>query len=305
MRIGKRIFPYPVINNQFDLSTFSSSDFSLKLNVVQTEDKCILKDIYYTIDNDYIIKLISEGLIKVYCIIECSATLYRSIIEISEIASTIELDIRELNGQVSISAYGIATDTIYEFKCDDFIEDYSEYDFIIDKHDIILIDDGISFKVDYDESKDSKISSIFSVIKDMNPNQTLIHLRTSSKKINIHVPEIQFNKYDNLKLNSNIKNVFFASLLIPALVSELSKIQFDCVSETSKYFDIGDIEFDYSWFRSISKQYKKLNNSDLNIDLFKQLNIFEFAQVLVDSPISKGIDEAFQLTVGRGDDNED
>lgn len=302
MRISKKLFPYPIINKDFSRSTFSKSVFSLECeDVEQSNQDCILKGIYYKLDNNNIIKLIEKELIKVYCVVECSSSLYRKEFEITSKPQDIKISVHDLKDYVVVSSFAIVTTTIDNFKDDDFMEEYAEYSFSLDKYDIIAADDGFSFKVDYEEESDNKLSSIFKVIK-QSDEDLLVKVSPSHKKIFIHVPETQFNHYDNLKNNDTVKEIFFSMLIIPALVISIEHIK----ANLHEAKDLDDLSLEHSWIKSLSNRYKAVFSKELNEDEFKDMNSLEVSQALVNYPIVSGISSIYDLSFKDvGDDLDD
>ena len=164
MRKGKRLFPYPTINNSKVLTCYKNSVYSLEYDDLDDENNLLLKNVHIKIDNNQIVELISNGKAKVGLIVECSATIYRRIIEIGLEPKDISIPLSELRDKVEVSSFIYATED-QQYTNDDFLEDYSGYTFNIEKYEILAIDDGFTTKVEYDEKEDRKVSSIFSIIK--------------------------------------------------------------------------------------------------------------------------------------------
>ena len=51
MRVGKKLFPYPVINNSEKVSSFKDSSFSLVYEDASDDEFLILKDAHLVIDD--------------------------------------------------------------------------------------------------------------------------------------------------------------------------------------------------------------------------------------------------------------
>ena len=209
MRIGKRIFPYPIIHNSSPSHSFYESYFSFYYKIESQENLFIIKDIYYKLENTYINRLINENKVKVVCIVECSHTVFRKKYEIYKEPKNIEIPIHFLNDKVEISAYAYATQNIDNYRHCDFIYEYTGYNFQIEKYDILAADDGFTVKVNYEETKDKSVSSIFLIIKNMTENEGLMRIELSRNKIKILLPEKQFNLYDRMRKQPIFKNFYF------------------------------------------------------------------------------------------------
>lgn len=303
MQIGNKMFPYPTINNIGLRNCFKETTYALKCNDYNDGQNYILEDAYVEINNDNIKRLMSEGYLGVGLIIECSTTVFRKMYEITIEPQTIKIPIGDLRDRVEISCYIYAKKEIEKFQDDDFLEDYNGYSFKIDKNDIIAIDDGYTTVIDYDESIDKKVSSIFQIIRDKSADSMVIEKK--AKKIVISLPDEEFTYYDNLRRNDNFQNIFFSMIAIPALTYCLKEFQ-DAI-RTGDY-DLDSIEMEYNWFISVKKAYKNQFNIELNEEILKNANVSVVAQKLLNNGNLKGIKDLFDISIGRkvygGEDDE-
>lgn len=303
MQIGNKMFPYPTINNIGLRNCFKETTYALKCNDYNDGQNYILEDAYVEINNDNIKRLMSEGYLGVGLIIECSTTVFRKMYEITIEPQTIKIPIGDLRDRVEISCYIYAKKEIEKFQDNDFLEDYNGYSFKIDKNDIIAIDDGYTTVIDYDESIDKKVSSIFQIIRDKSTDSMVIEKK--AKKIVISLPDEEFTYYDNLRRNDNFQNIFFSMIAIPALTYCLKEFQ-DAI-RTGDY-DLDSIEMEYNWFISVKKAYKNQFNIELNEEILKNANVSVVAQKLLNNGNLKGIKDLFDISIGRkvygGEDDE-
>ena len=152
MRVGRKLFPYPVINNSEKISSFKDSTFSLVYEDESDEENLILKDAHLIIDDMNLISLISQGKVKGALIVECSATIYREKFDIGMKNRDIIIPLSELNDKVYISSFLYATENISNYKSENFLEDYEDYSFNIEKYDILAADDGFMKIIEYDKA---------------------------------------------------------------------------------------------------------------------------------------------------------
>lgn len=303
MQIGNKMFPYPTINNIGLRNCFKETTYAFKCNDYNDGQNYILEDAYVEINNENIKRLMSEGYLGVGLIIECSTTVFRKMYEITIEPQTIKIPIGDLRDRVEISCYIYAKKEIEKFQDDDFLEEYNGYSFKIDKNDIIAIDDGYTTVIDYDESIDKKVSSIFQIIRDKSADSMVIEKK--AKKIVISLPDEEFTYYDNLRRNDNFQNIFFSMIAIPALTYCLKEFQ-DAI-RTGDY-DLDSIEMEYNWFISVKKAYKNQFNVELNEEILKNTNVSVVAQKLLNNGNLKGIKDLFDISIGRkvygGEDDE-
>lgn len=303
MRIGKKLFPYPTINNSKNASCFQNSNFALIYDDAEEDNNLVLKNAHIELDNQELIELFEQGKIDATVIVECSSTIFRKSFNISRIPKDIIIPITNLRDQVVISCFVYATED-FSYISEDFLEDYQGYTFNIERYDILAIDDGFTTRIEYDESKDKKVSSIFSIIKDEFISNNIMKIEPTVKKIVIHLPEEEFGCYENMKNNDNYQEIFFSILTIPALISCLQNIQ-DQMLYNDVTFD--DIHLDYSWFSSIEYAYKNIFNQDLDENKFKKLNMVELSQQLMNFASVTAIRDLFKQEFSklvRGDNDE-
>lgn len=291
MRIGHRLFPYPVLNKDNSLNAYKNSSFELKVEIQGDSDKLLLKNIHYIMQNHNLENLIFDNKVEVVCVVECSATLFRKSFEINGEGTDIELDLRDLNGKVEISAFAYAKEDIPDFWDEDFVDEYYDISFPITKYDVLAVDDGITTKITFDEEQDTKISSIFLVTKDMSEETQTISVNPGTRKISITVPEKQFNFYDKTKFDDNFKNIFFSFLIIPALTHSLEEIKRD-------EYGFENARIDKDWFASVEKSYKEQTGETLDEETFQNESSVEIAQKVMGYPITNGFDEIRDLILG-------
>lgn len=294
MRIGKRLFPYPVLNSEKLYSQFKKSIFQLNYDEEVSEDKqfYLLKNIYCELDNPTLIDFINKDLAELVCIVECPSTMYRKKFILPLEPSDIQIDLADLNNKINVSAFIVAKEDIDEYKADDFIDDYSDITFSIEKHDILAADDGYINTVDFNDLDDDKQNSIFIIIKDKNISNGTMAIEYDSEKITISLPEEQWNYYEKSKKVPQFKNLYFSIIAIPSLGYAVSCLQ---KSEPS----VDTLKIEYNWFNSFCEAYKKYHGEELDDDTFIKMNSNLEAQLIFDSPVTKAVDQLFDI-LNRG-----
>ena len=61
MHIGRRLFPYPILNNDPLYSQFENSSFQLEYEEIIDEEYYIINDLYVNLNNNYLISLIKKS----------------------------------------------------------------------------------------------------------------------------------------------------------------------------------------------------------------------------------------------------
>ena len=291
MHVGNKLFPYPTINNEGERSCFKETTYTFNCNEDNDGQNYILENACISINNKYIEKLMNEGYIGAGLIVECSSTVFRKMYEISLTPQTIKINIGNLRDRVVISCYLYAKKDITDFKDDDFLEDYRGFSFKIEKNDIIAIDDGFTTIIDYDESTDKKVSSIFQIIRNRSVDTMTIENKT--RKIVISLPDEEFKHYDFIrKQNSYFQNIIFSMFAIPALTYCLKEFQDNILAEQ---YDMDTVEMNYTWFISVKNAYKKQYNENLTEEIFKNIDVLEIAQKLLNNGTLKGIKDLVNI----------
>ena len=304
MNIGKRLFPYPVLNNTKLYSQFKEASFTLSYNeeTDNEADKIVFSDLIVELNSEYLLKLIEDGYAKVVCVFECANTMYRKPLEIApNTLNTISISLFDFNGKYQISAFIVATKD-FDYVCDDFLEEYEGYTFQVEKNDILAVDDGYVNKVDFNSEEDTKKSSIFLVIKDKSLTDGTSVTEYDQDKITISLPEVQWNRYESTKRQTKFQDMYFSILAVPALAYALTKLRAE--NDNS---DIATLRIESKLFSVFVDAYEKGTKAELDDETFfvQDFNCYKAAQMVLNSPITKAIDVIFDLTVSGGNADED
>jgi len=292
MRIGKRLFPYPLLNNDRLYSQFKLSTFSLNYDSIEiVDDNYIISNACYTCDNNKLTQLISENKVSVVCLIECPETMFRKTYVLETISKNIVIPLTDINGKLTISAFAVAMEDICDYFSDDFLEDYDGISFYIEKNDILAVDDGVMDKLQFEGYEDEKKSSIFLVIKDRNIEDGIMRMEYNSEKIVISLPENQWNRYDKTKSISGFRNLYFSIIAIPALSHAIADLK-----NTEEGVDLLCME--YSWFNSFVAKYQEINKEELTDEIFATLDPYSEAQKILNESVTKSIDDIFAIAMG-------
>lgn len=300
MRIGKRLFPYPILNSEKLYSQFENSAFSLQYDEEISEDNqyYLLNNLKCNLTDKNLIDLISAGKAEISVIVECPSTMIRQRYIIPLTSVTIKIPLTDLNGKVNVSAFVAAKEDIHDYKSEDFIDDYEHYSFEIEKHDILAADDGYINNIDFNDQDDDKHSSIFIVIKDTSIKDSTMQIDYDSDKIQISLPESEWNMYDKTKRIEQYKNLYFSIIAVPALSYSLSKLQ-----QNDPTVDL--LKMDYRWFNSFAEAYKNLYGEELTDDEFAKMNTNFVAQKILGTPVVPAIEKIFEFTIGMKGDEDD
>ena len=301
MRVGKRLFPYPILNNDLSFNNFKTSLYSLSYEEEIENDNFILKNAHIILENEKVINLIKDKKVSATIIVESSSTIFRESYDVSMDTKDILIPLHNLDGKVEISSFIYANEDLIDYHSRDFLEDYENYKFSIEKYSILAVDDGYTTKIDYDTDSDKKPSSIFSIIKTENSEKTM-KTKMDDKNIIIYLPEEEFGFYDNIKGLKNVQNIFFSMLAIPALSSSLQKLKTNL--NYNHFENIDEIKQEHSWFNTIISAYEKKFEVKLDRNKFLDLDMLELSQQLLNDGTVNGLQDFFGI-VTRKDFEED
>lgn len=304
MLIGNRSFPYPLLKNgvnnidykvtQFYFDFDKNEDVPIILN-----EMLVLKNIYFYLDNSDLKKLYDAGAVKVICEIECSSTVYREYFELFEYPQDKEIPVSNFANDVTISAYMVAAKKIHNYWSNDFADEYTGYRFNINPSNILASDDGIKFRVDIAEENDSRVSSIFKIIKKDDAGEIVAYSNEYDRIVIYLNPEI-YSIYEEMKKYSTYNNFFFANLAIPVLASCLQELQ-----KELDYESIDEICDNKKWFESVIKSYALRKGKELDIEEFYNINCFELAQLLLNESVGKSIKDFYEYVIKTKQDEEE
>ena len=297
MHIGNRIFPYPVLNKNEELSDYiPESTFKVEFDVDQDgapivqNGEVVFKNLHYSLTDNSLVGLINSGKLKGAFVVECSASVYRSRFDIAMDPYDLHVSAHDINGNVVASCYLYATEDIKDFRSSGFIAEYAGYTFDIDRFDILAVDDGFKFKIDLDPSEDDKVASIFTVVKTEDGENTMSYHYTD-KKIVIRLPSAYYDDYDNIKTKKECNNIAFAILAIPALACSLEDVY-------QKYDSIEGILEYHSWFNAICVSYKRKTGKELTYEDFENMNRLELAQTVLNSASCNALKDFDNMLLG-------
>ena len=222
--------------------------------------------------------------------IECTQTCYRKIVLTNEESKEFILRDGEVNGIVQVCSFLVANEKIEKYSNSLFAQDYKGFRFNIERGCILAVGSQINLRVNKIRDDLANTSSIFSIVPNMDECVTDIKIDTSHNKIVISLPKETFSIYSNMSTLMDIQPVMHSMIIMPALVSALTEIK----ELRNQLYTFED----YRWFRSLRKACAKMNVS-FTEEVLANIDAFELAQKLLDSPIPKAVNFL------RGDTDED
>lgn len=272
MKIGNRLFPYPILNNSNVLfSSYSSNcKFELQYGIDEQKNSVILADTFCVIENDLLRSLVESGKASVYLYVECPGTLFRRTYKIGLTPKNIEISYYDINDAVSLAAFIIANEDISNVTSKDFLSEYKEdnLQFTIEKNDILAVDEGYVHTVDFDSEDIPRKENIFIISINKDSEDSSVKYKWNGEKITILMPQEAFNIYK--ETGKIYKDIYMSLFCVPALVSALYDIK-----SKNPNFDENTIEnykIQYKWFRIFCNTYERINNKPFSDDAYDDLN---------------------------------
>lgn len=284
----KRFYTYPVIGSQFN--SYATSSFSNDVTEsVSGSDLYLLFEA--KTDNQEINDLVSEGKAVFVHHIECSKTCYRKAFTTKEPNFEHHINIKDVNGKISISSFIIANIDLERYTNSDFSDDYKGFSFNIPKGGVLAVGDEIVVDVDKKNDELGASKSIFQIVSDKDcTDKSLIRMDLNYDLIRVLIPEKEFAIYDTLQKQYKNMIIYHAMIILPVLSSILYRIQ--------KGDETDDFE-DKRWFRVLSEKFDE-NGKDI---LSKEYDPYEEAQKIIGYPITESIN--LMMNQDGGSEDED
>jgi hypothetical protein len=308
MQIGNRIFPYPVVNRNEELSDFINGA-CYKLAFGEPENPIIsdrhyltLKDVHIELVDDTLREFVQNEYMEAILVVESPESVFRKTYSIGLTPITIKVPLIVLSGKVTISSYLYATKDIFEYKSINFNEDFSNIEFELNKFDIVGIDDGFSFNIEHNDLADNVSESIFEIIRGEN-SQKYIQYNTDEgdSKIYIYLPKEKFEQYSQVKTSRPFMYIFMGLIVVPVLVDIFNRLK----NEFRFCEDIIDINESYPWFKSVARSYKSIENMNLSVSTFMNSNTLEFAQKIFNNMNVQAIEDAYNMIINEIEGGQD
>ena len=295
MQIGNRQLPYPVINRFESLNCYKQSRFRFIHGPTERNedsDEFIIPGACYETNSDTLKLLLASGKIGIMMVVECPDTVYRQHWELTDTPTDITIPFSDLKGKLAVSAFAYSKEPIPKFTDPDFSPEFEGLLFEIEKNGFIAIDDGFSLNANHSEKEDDYVASFVTVSKKMTDDK-LMEVVLKENKIDIELPPVQYDIYDQTKHIKQLRTMYFATLLVPALADTLTKLRVQAEKQGYQYFD--DFFDEYGWAKSLATSYKKRVGKELTIEELQALSPIEAAQKILDYPTTQGVQVAYDL----------
>ena len=288
MRIRHKHFPYPIIadgNDSYVGTSFLTDATAVRegYNVKFILEACV--------ENPAVQSLIEDETIAYVHHIECPQTCFRTVITTSEEKYEFVVPDSKVNGLVQICSFLAAMKDIKNYTNDAFSSDYKGFKFNIDKGCVMGVGSQIDQRINKERDDLANTSSIFSIVSNMDPNETNVKVDISKKtKIVILIPKESCSRYKNMSDLLVLQPVMHQMIILPALMYVLDELK----ASKEELYNFEDCR----WYRSLRKVAKKF---DVAFDEsgFTVMDTYQFAQQLLNTPLTKAL-----ICLSGGDEGE-
>lgn len=278
MQLRSKYYTYPVITEDADF--YEESSFTSDVEQVLDGYNIKLK-LKAELINPELEEMLKKEEVLFAHHIECTQTCFRRLVLTNENVTECILRDGEVNGVVQVCTFLVANKDIEKYSNKLFAPDFRGFRFDIERGCIMAVGNQINLRINKIRDDLANTSSIFSIIPNKDETVTNIQVDTSGNKIAVIIPKETYSIYYNMSGNLDIQPLMHSILIIPSLVYALTEVK---ESRTHLY----DYE-DYRWFRSLRKAAEKMNISFTEESL-ENIEPFDLAQKLMDSPIPKAVD---------------
>lgn len=278
MQIRHKYYTYPVLSDNSD--AFENVNFESDVDYTN-EGYYVKFTLNAKINDDTIIELINTGEASYVHHFECPQTCYRTAVITDEECKEFKIHQNQICGTLQICSLIVASKDIIGYKSNNFSTLYRGFTYNIKKGCLLGIGKQIEIDIQKEREDYENTSSIFSILPNKDENVDIIKVETSGKKIQIIVPEKSYNQYWNMRTNQPLQPIMHSMIIIPALIQVIDELK---VSKGELY----SYE-DRRWFKSLRKTCKKFN-VELTEESLQNINSYELAQKIMDSPSIKALE---------------
>jgi len=272
---SNRLYPYPVLSPYSD--DYPNSFFRAEVQASLGVNLQI--HVSFETDNENLRELIQSGKATYALHIECPSTYFRKLLKFKNSDCDIEIPAKQVDNKVFAIPFILSCQSVDNFCSDSFHPDYNGAVFTVPKAGILAFSKALTIPIEKERDYLQKINSIFTLVKNTDPNAEIIDIDLLDERIKIRLPFNDYVSFNEIQSEPSYHPVLCSMVIFPALVSVLHEV-------FNKEEGLIDYQ-DYRWFRALKKQ---LTHLGCNIEASSEDNDpVELAQRLLGKPLSKGI----------------
>lgn len=290
MEIRNRLFPYPVLSDDFD--DYTEGSFSVDVDVDHGINEITLS-FTINLDNDGIQKLVNRGEAYFAIHIECSKTAYRKMLITSQKTVVFHISTTRINGDIALLGLVVAKVDIAYYKNDKLNSDYQGADVFIPRAGIIAYHNMPKVRVikNYEELKTSE--SLFTIVKRAKDNEDIhpIEFELGQERIRILVDENVYSAYIRYSMDDNTQSLLWSLLLMPAVIYMLERLREDGIEAYEET----------EWYQKITSSYNAQGIDFADTIANHDASITDIAQEMLRMPVGKSFDNLRRLIGGEAE----
>lgn len=263
MNINNLSLPYPVLGIADDILPLP--DIPIVDPVPNDPNEHIIT-LHLKTNNQYIEKLIEDGVALYACEVECRKTFYRMCVTSSEKDFVVRFPRKAVAGEINLFPTVIASQQISNYINPGFHEDFDGFSFQLEPGDLLCLFNRLDYFADISFDKLKAVSTFITILK---TDKDFSYIDLDKPKIHVYLPNDLHSLYRS-KINNQRKfnSSLHSSLAMNALVYALSQI---------------DKFTDTKWAQTI--KYRMQTESDFeDLDLENSSDVLRIAQLLLGDP---------------------
>jgi hypothetical protein len=280
MQIKPRAYPHPVLSHFGD--DILNSVFMPVVTVKGAKNAYVFDAIFKT-NNADLLNLVEEKKAQYAVHVECNQTRYRNIFTGSTERYSFEIPAGMLDGRVEVCSFILATEPMEGYKNADFHPDYAKLVFRVRRGDTLAVGHDREFPAEKKNDPLRKVSSIFSIVQNDDPEATGMDIDPSGSKIRVTLSKANFEAYKFLRQSQALRPVLSACVIVPALVDVIERIHRASIEGT-----LGGYA-DRRWFMVLAKRLREVHIDPENPDSFVDASL-KIAHELLGQPASASLE---------------
>lgn len=250
-----KIYSYPYLA-EFS-SDYKKTEFHIEGRAEYgAKEELIVFGISYSINNDYINRLIAGGDVKVFVKIACKSLGFLRVVDIPANSNSIKYSIPSLDvdGDVDIDAY-LVTDKDIKIKDDSLSKEWIDEEAYVEKGNII--GESNTYVISIDHFKEGGKQSIvsFTEVNRLNDKE-FYEVDLSGDRIVFRLSSKMFKSYNKVSKKNE------ESIIVDFLIPEFANILQQMIEKEDEDNSFNTTNKDKEWYKVISHRYEKELNRD-------------------------------------------
>lgn len=293
MVITDKYYPYPVLGGKA-VAFSDECMFGATFNALSNSKKVVI-EVTPELKEPTIESLIATGDARLVCHIECPATAYREVRDVSlGVCQRIDIPAGMVARRVQVNVVVVANTHLPKYGCDTFVGIYKGRTFDVEHGGLLAVAETYPFDVELKDSRISDAKSPVQICPDSDESSKFIHVNMDGDEIEVYVPPAQFRTYKSMDDGKSVSasgsrnhDLLIALVVVPALVEVMSRFALSPLDSGVR--DVGQFE-NCKWFAPINafvSDYLKGEGKegDLTTINFEDHPILKLAQFIAEYPI--------------------